>query len=103
MGFIKTVFDYFSSEKNEQNIQYKENEQVKFEKSPAIFEETYEETAKEIDEIKEVEWSLCLDTKGKIYLMDANPWKQIIFAQTPEYLNKKVGLLPYYKKVISRK
>ncbi len=43
MGFIKTVFDYFSSEKNEQNIQYKENEQVKFEKSPAIFEETYEE------------------------------------------------------------
>ena len=58
------------------------------------------ETAKEITEIKEVEWSLCLDTRGKIHLMDATTWKQIIFAQTPEYLNKKVGLLPYYKKII---
>jgi hypothetical protein len=61
------------------------------------------ETAKEIDEIKEVEWSLCLDNKGKIHLMDATTWKHIIFAQTPEYLNKKVGLLPYYKKIIMKK
>ena len=61
------------------------------------------EAAKEIDEIKEVEWSLCLDTRGKIHLMDANTWKHIIFAQTPEYLNKKIGLLPYYKKIILKK
>ena len=59
--------------------------------------------AKEIEEIKEVEWSLCLDNKGRIHLMDATTWKHIIFAQTPEYLNKKVGLLPYYKKIIIKK
>lgn len=62
--------------------------------------EYVKELAKEIDEIKEVEWSLCLDNKGKIYLMDACTWKNYIFAQTPEYTNKKIGLLPYYKKTL---
>lgn len=61
------------------------------------------DTAKEINEIKEVEWSLCLDNKGKIHLMDATTWKHFIYAQTPEHLNKKIGLYPYYKKVLFKK
>ena len=68
-------------------------EMIEFVKSAAL----------EIGEIREVEWSLCLDNKGKIYLMDACTWKNYIFAQTPEYTNKKIGLLPYYKKNLLKK
>lgn len=89
--------------RDENNAIYKE-ETVNFE-IPNLEDmiKLVKETAKEIDEIKEVEWSLCLDNRGKVHLMDANPWKHIIFAQTPEYLNKKIGLYPYYKKVILKK
>ena len=59
--------------------------------------------ALEISEIKEIEWSLCLDNRGKIYLMDACLWKNYLFAQTPEHLSKKIGLLPYYKNVLLKK
>lgn len=68
-------------------------EMIEFVKSAAL----------EIGEIKEVEWSLCLDTRGKIYLMDACLWKNYLFAQTPEHLSKKIGLLPYYKNVLLKK
>ena len=56
--------------------------------------------ALEIEEIKEVEWSLCLDNRGKILLMDANTWDNYIFAQIPEFLGKKSGLDNYYRKII---
>ena len=61
------------------------------------------ETAKEITEIKEVEWSLCLDSRGKIHLMDANTWNNYIFAQIPEFLGKKNGLDNYYRKIVFKK
>ena len=35
--------------------------------------------------------------------MDACLWKNYLFAQTPEHLNKKVGLLPYYKNILLKK
>ena len=56
--------------------------------------------ALEIEEIKEVEWSLCLDNRGKIHLMDANTWDNYIFAQIPEFLGKNSGLDNYYRKII---
>ena len=59
--------------------------------------------ALEIEEIKEVEWSLCLDNRSKIHLMDANIWNNYIFAQIPEYLGKKGGLDDYYRKIVFKK
>lgn len=58
--------------------------------------------ALELDEIREVEWSFCVTNRGTIYLMDANLWSNTSFEQIPEYLNKNIGLLPYYKKRLSR-
>ena len=43
MGFIKTVFDYFSSDTNKQNTSDKEKEQEKIGRSPIITEWSYEE------------------------------------------------------------
>lgn len=59
--------------------------------------------ALEIEEIKEVVWSLCVDSRGKIHLMDADIWDDYIFAQIPEYLGKKGGLNDYYRKIVFKK
>ena len=56
------------------------------------------EVSKKTKEIKEVEWSFAIGSRGTIYLLDANPWNDFVFSQTPEFLNNKVGFLPYYKK-----
>lgn len=58
--------------------------------------------AKELEEIKEVEWSFTVNYRGTIYLLDANPYEDFIFEQTPEFLNNRIGLLPTYKKVIKK-
>ncbi len=52
--------------------------------------------ADELSEIKEIEWSFCINGKN-IYLMDANIWNDYIFAQLPNY--RKVGLIKYYNKI----
>ena len=58
--------------------------------------------AKELEEIKEVEWSFTVNNRGTVYLLDANIYDDFIFEQTPEFLNNKIGLLPIYKKVIKK-
>ena len=58
--------------------------------------------AKELEGIKEVEWSFTVNNRGTVYLLDANIYDDFIFEQTPEFLNNKVGLLPIYKKVIKK-
>ena len=52
----------------------------------------------EIRDIKEIEWSFAISSRGTIYLLDANPWDDYVFSQTPEFLNNRVGLYPYYKR-----
>ena len=52
--------------------------------------------ASELSEIKEIEWSFCINGKN-IYLMDANIWNDYLFAQLPDY--RKAGLIKYYNKV----
>ncbi len=52
----------------------------------------------ELDEIREIEWSICLPENGDAYLVDANVSEDLIFEQTPEYLKNRVGLKPFYKK-----
>lgn len=59
--------------------------------------------ALELEEIKEVVWSFCVDNRGKIHLMDADLWEEYIFAQIPEYLGKKSGLDNYYRKIVFKK
>ncbi len=54
--------------------------------------------ADKLYEVKEVEWSFSVNNKGNICLLDANKWEDFVFAQTPEFLNSRVGLLPKYKK-----
>lgn len=54
-----------------------------------------------LSDIREVEWTFAIDNKGKVHFMDANKWEDYVFAQTPEFLNARVGLLPKYKKHIS--
>ena len=54
--------------------------------------------ALELSEIKEVEWSFTVNSRGTVLLMDANIWDDTIFVQQPEYLYNKVGLKPKFKK-----
>ena len=58
--------------------------------------------AGELSEIREIEWSVCLNENGEAYLVDANVSEDLIFEQTPEYLNNRVGLRYYYKNYLSR-
>ncbi len=53
--------------------------------------------ASELDEIREIEWSICLTDKGEAYLVDANASEDLVFEQTPEYLRDRIGLKPFYK------
>lgn len=52
--------------------------------------------AKEVDDILEIEWNFAL-SKNKAILIGANLWEDYTFSQIPEFLNKKVGLMPYYR------
>lgn len=54
----------------------------------------------ELEEIKQIEWSFTVDNKDKVYLVDANVFTDYIFAQTPEFLKNKTGLMKYYDKII---
>lgn len=56
--------------------------------------------AHELDEIRQVEWSFMVGSAGDIYLMDANIWTDYVFAQMPEFLNRREGLLSYYKRYL---
>lgn len=56
--------------------------------------------ARELEEIRQVEWSFIVGTRGVVNLVDANVWDDYVFSQTPEFLNNKVGLMSYYKKII---
>jgi len=54
--------------------------------------------ASELNEIREIEWSVCLTDKGEAYLVDANVSEDLVFEQTPEYLDNRIGLKPFYKR-----
>ena len=56
--------------------------------------------ARELEEIRQVDWSFIVGTRGVVNLVDANVWDDYVFSQTPEFLNNKVGLMSYYKKII---
>ncbi len=58
--------------------------------------------ARELSEIREIEWSVCIDKYGKPYLVDANVSEDLIFEQTPEYLNNRIGLRGVYLKYLNR-
>ncbi len=55
--------------------------------------------SKELEEIKEIEWSFLIGNKT-VYLVDANKWEDFVFAQTPEFLKNRIGLLPIYNKLV---
>lgn len=58
------------------------------------------ELCHELEEIRQVEWSFIVNNRGKVYLADANVWTDYVFAQTPEFLKNKIGLMSYYNKVL---
>ena len=58
--------------------------------------------SKELEEIKEVEWSFTVNSRGTIYLLDGNIYDDFIFNQTPEFLNNREGFLNIYKKAIKK-
>lgn len=49
--------------------------------------------AKEINEVKEIEWNIFVSSK-KVYLIGASKWDDYIYYQMPIY--NKIGLMPYY-------
>ena len=55
--------------------------------------------AKELEEIRQIEWSYAVNSRGVVYLLDANVWDDYVFTQTPEFLRNKIGLMSYYKMV----
>ena len=59
-----------------------------------------EELSHELEEIKQVEWSFIVDNKENVYLVDANIFNDYLFAQSPDYLKYKMGLMKYYSKFL---
>ncbi len=57
--------------------------------------------AKDTEEMLEVEWNFMISSK-KVALISANKWVDYTFAQIPEYLNKKIGLKPFYDENIKK-
>ena len=53
------------------------------------------------NESLEVEWNFAI-TKNNVCLMSANLWDDYTFSQIPEYLNRKIGLMPYYRSHIDK-
>ena len=56
--------------------------------------------ARELDEIRQIEWSFIVGSRGAVHLIDANIWNDYVFSQTPEFLNNRIGLMSYYKKIL---
>ena len=61
-----------------------------------------EKLSKEMEEFVEIEWSFVINNRGSIYLVDANKWEDYVFAQTSEFLNNRIGLYNYYKKLMKK-
>ena len=59
--------------------------------------------SKEMEEIKEIEWSFAVGSRGTIYLLDGNRCDDLVFAQLPEYSKDKTGLYPVYKNIFKRR
>ncbi len=59
------------------------------------------ELADKLYEVSEVEWTFSINNKGNVCLLDANKWEDFVFAQTPEFLISRIGILPKYKKLLS--
>ncbi len=55
--------------------------------------------ARELEEIRQVEWTFAVSSRGSVYLIDANVWNDYVFAQTREFLNNDTGLMSYYDKI----
>lgn len=51
------------------------------------------ECAREIDDVREVEWNIFVASK-KVYLIGASLWNDYIYCQMSEY--NEIGLMPYY-------
>ena len=56
--------------------------------------------ARELEEIRQIEWSFVIGSRGNVRLIDAGVWTDYVFSQTPEFLNNRIGLMSYYKKLL---
>ena len=54
-----------------------------------------------MDEALEVEWNFAI-TKTNACLMSANLWDDYTFSQIPEYLSRRIGLMPYYQSHVDK-
>lgn len=60
------------------------------------------EVAPLFDDICEIEWKLYI-SNTKVYIIAANLWEDYDFAQIPEYLKNRIGLLSIYKKILKNR
>ncbi len=61
--------------------------------------ELCKEAAMEVDEIRFVGWDVCI-TKDGPAIIEGNDYPGYDFWQLPEHTPDKIGLLPYYKKLL---
>lgn len=102
---IKTgiINDYFVDEKGNSYTEYNDEKLIDFE--IPMYKDAVDVATKchdEIREILEVEWNFVLTNKD-VYLVSANLWSDYVFIQNPSWLKNKVGLMPFYRKVVKNK
>lgn len=60
------------------------------------------EAAKEIPEVRQVGWDVAITEKGPA-IVEGNNWTDYMFSQLPEHTKDKVGLMPYYRKILNKR
>ena len=52
-----------------------------------------------IPEIRQIGWDVCISENGPA-IIEGNDWSDYMFWQLPEQTPDKIGLMPYYRKLL---
>ena len=67
-----------------------------------LFDEAKEmvkKAALEIPEVRQVGWDICISVDGPA-IIEGNDWTDYMFWQLPAQTPNKIGLMPYYRKLL---
>lgn len=58
--------------------------------------------AKVVPQVRQVGWDVAITEKGPA-IIEGNNWTDYMFSQLPEHTKDKIGLMPYYRKLLDKR